>query len=173
MHLEQGYVHIYTGDGKGKTTAATGLTVRAVGAGLKVAVLHFLKNKFSSEDRVLKKLKSVRVWKFGAPGWVLGAGRAIDLTEARRGLRFLERVLRSGEFDCVVADEVCVAVNLGLISESELLRCLAARPKKVELVLTGRGATPALKRRADLVSVLKPEKHYFTQGVPARRGIEF
>jgi len=173
MRLKQGYVHIYTGDGKGKTTAAMGLALRAAGAGLTVAVLHFLKNEISSEDRVLKKIKNVRVLKFGAPGWVRGAGRAQDRTQARRGLLVLEQMLRQGEYACVIADEICVAVQLGLIAEKSLLDCLAARPENVELVLTGRGATAALKRQADVVTNMKAEKHYFKQGVVARRGIEY
>jgi cob(I)alamin adenosyltransferase len=173
MHLKQGYVQIYTGEGKGKTTAAVGLALRAAGAGLRVAMLHFLKNKYSAEDRLLKKIANVRVWKFGASGWVKGRGRAQDLAEAGRGLRVLKNILCCGEFDCVIADEACVAASLGLISEQALLACLEARPAKVELVLTGRGATRALKQQADLVTDMKAEKHYFNQGTAARRGIEF
>jgi cob(I)alamin adenosyltransferase len=173
MDLQKGYVHIYTGEGKGKTTAAMGMALRAAGAGLSVVVLHFMKTKFSSEDLVLKKIKNVRVLKFGTPGWVKGAGRLRDKAEALRGLRTLERILRRGQQACVIADEVCVAVSLGLISEEALFACLAVRPAQVELVLTGRGATPALKRRADLVTNMKAEKHYFSRGVKARRGIEY
>jgi cob(I)alamin adenosyltransferase len=173
MRLAKGYVQIYTGDGKGKTTAAVGLAARAAGAGLSVAVLHFLKPALSAEDLVLKKIKNVSVRHFGARGWVRGSARPADRAEAQRGLQTLRRVLSAGRSDCVIADEACTAVSLGVLPETDLLAVLDLRPAHVELVLTGRGATPALKRRADLVTHLKAEKHYFQRGVGARRGIEF
>ncbi len=166
------YLQIYTGPGKGKTTAALGLTLRAAGAGWKVCFLQFLKGRPSSELRLLARLPGVRVRRFGRAGWVRRP-LARDAAEARRGLKELGRALRSGDYDLVVADELCVCVTLGLLPEAEVLEAVRARPAGVELVLTGRGATPRLRDAADLVTDMRAVRHYFTRGARARRGIEY
>ncbi len=173
MSLQTGFVHIYTGNGKGKTTAAIGLAVRALGAGLTVCLIQFMKKKPVSEMRFLKQVPGVRIYRFGSRGWVGKKPRDLDRVESQKGLVTLRRVLESKQYDCVIADEICVALSLGLLKEAEVLACLAKRPQGVELVLTGRGASATLQRAADLVTEMKEKKHYYRRGVPARRGIEF
>ncbi len=168
----QGYVHIYTGDGKGKTTAALGLAVRALGAGWRVGWFQFLKARPTAEHRVLQGLDRFTLRRFGRIGWVRGRPGAKDRARARAGLKALGAALRYGRFDLVAADELCTAIALGVLDEAAVLAVLAQRPCGVELVLTGRGATPRLCRTADLVTEMRERKHYFTRGVRARRGIE-
>jgi cob(I)alamin adenosyltransferase len=169
----RGYVQIYTGDGKGKTTAALGLVLRALGAGLRVAMIRFLKPHAESGDKLLRKNKNFHLTVYGRAGWVDAAPALADRREAEKGLRAVERALQSGLYDCVVADELCTAVSLNALSEASVLSCLAKRPGGVELILTGRGATPGLKRAADLVTEMKAVKHYYQQGEQARPGIEY
>jgi cob(I)alamin adenosyltransferase len=169
----QGYVQIYTGDGKGKTTAALGLTIRSVGAGLRVYFSQFMKKYDYSEILGLKRLGDrVTVVQFGTGRYVIGAPCVEDVAAARAGLETLRVALTSGDYDVVIADEANVAVSCGLLTEREVLDLIERRPLAVELVLTGRGATPAIIAAADLVSEMVPVKHYYKQGVTARKGIE-
>ncbi len=168
-----GYIHIYTGNGKGKTTAAMGLTLRAAGAGLKVYFIQFLKGGNYSEHKMLKKIPGVTLKQFGRDCLVKKKPSARDIQEAQHGWTALIKVLTAGRHDIVVADEICVAQSLGLLREADVLEAIQARPAHVELVLTGRQATAAVQRCADLVTVMQEKKHYYKQGVIARRGIEF
>ncbi len=169
----QGYVQVYTGDGKGKTTAALGLTVRSVGAGLRVYFGQFMKKYDYSEIVGLRRLGDrVTIVQYGSGCYVIGAPRPEDVAAARAGLAALSAALVSEEYDVVIADEANVAVACGLLAEEDLLRLIQARPPQVELVLTGRGATDAVKAAADLVSEMVPLKHYFQRGITARKGIE-
>ncbi len=168
-----GYVHIYTGTGKGKTTAALGLILRAAGAGLSVLLVQFLKRAEYSEHEALKLLGSrVTVRTFGGERRIGSPATDEDRRLAREGLAFLGTALASGAYDLVVADEIVVAAHLGLIAEEEVLALLDVRPPSVELVLTGRYAGRELLERADLVTEMQEIRHYFAKGVPARRGIE-
>lgn len=167
-----GYVHIYTGDGKGKTTAVLGLAVRALGAGWRVGWFQFLKARPTAEHRVLRGLDRFTLRRYGRSGWVRGRPRTEDRVRARAGLNALGAALSSGRFDLVVADELCTAIGLGVLDEASVLAVMAQRPRGVELVLTGRGATPCLCRTADLVTEMRERKHYLARGVRARRGIE-
>ncbi len=169
----QGYVQVYTGDGKGKTTAALGLTVRSVGAGLRVYFGQFMKKYDYSEIVGLKHLgDQVRIEQYGSGCYVIGAPRPEDVAAAQAGLRALQAALVSGQYDLVIADEANVAVACGLLAEQDLLQLIRERPPQVELVLTGRGATEAVQAAADLVSEMVPLKHYFQKGITARKGIE-
>jgi cob(I)alamin adenosyltransferase len=169
----KGYVQIYTGDGKGKTTAALGLALRAVGAGLRVCFIKFLKGRISSEDRLLRKLPGLKLLWFGQEQFLRGRPTALDKSQARAGLAAVSAALAGGACDLVIADEICVAAALGVIAEEDVLACIRRRPRGIELVLTGRGATPRLRRAADLVTEMKAVKHYFRSGVRARRGVEY
>ena len=173
MPGRQGHIHIYTGDGKGKTTAAIGLTVRALGAGWRVGWFQFLKARPSGENRVLRKIPGLRLRRFGRSAWIIGPPRPADRERAAAGLRALSAALASGDYDLIVADELCSAVQLRVVRERDVLACLRQRPSGVELVLTGRGATPRLLGAADLVTEMRARKHYYARGVPARRGIEY
>ena len=168
-----GYVQVYTGDGKGKTTAAMGLAVRAVGAGLRVYFGQFMKKFDYSEIITLKRLAdAITIDQFGTGKYVIGRPTSEDIAAARQGLNRLSEVMTSGQYDVIIADEANVAVALGLIEEKAILALIGKRPAAVELVLTGRGATPAIIAAADLVTEMKPIKHYYENGVLARKGIE-
>lgn len=172
--LERGQVQVYTGDGKGKTTAAIGLAVRAAGAGLRVFFGQFCKGQTVGEHEGLRRLgEQVTVRNTGACSFITGEPTAADRAAAAEMLRQLQEALRSGEYDVVVADELNVAVDLGLVSGEELLALLDLRPPQVELVITGRNATPELMSRADLVTEMLAIKHPYQEGLQARQGIEY
>ena len=169
----KGYVQVYTGDGKGKTTAALGLTLRAVGAGLRVYLGQFLKNGDYSEIKSLQLFSElVTVEQFGMGRFVRGKPSAEDLTAAEKGLDRIRAALTGGQYDLVIAEEANVAVACGLFSEKQLCDLIEARPDTVELVITGRSAPAGVLERADLVTEMKMIKHYFQEGVAARIGIE-
>ena len=169
----QGLVQVYTGDGKGKTTAALGLALRAAGAGLRVYIGQLIKNAAYSELTALQRLADhITIAQFGRGCCLLTEPGQADIDAARQGLERIGQVLASGRFAVVIADEANVAVALGLISEDDLLALIARKPPQVELVLTGRGAPPAVMDRADLVTEMRSIKHYYDQGILARKGIE-
>lgn len=169
----KGYLQLYTGDGKGKTTAALGLALRAVGAGMRVLIAQFIKGKSYCEDRALEKLGSRIVTKrYGRGCFIREKPRQADIAAARRGLKECEAAILSGRYGLVILDEAAVAARLGLFPASELVRLADMKPPHVELVITGRSAHPALVKRADLVTEMKARKHYYRRGVKARKGIE-
>ena len=166
-------IQIYTGDGKGKTTAATGLCARALGAGMKVLFAQFLKDGTSSEFKTLSLQPDFIFKAYGSGSFVFGKPAESEVERARAGLAEISSLLLSGEFGLAVLDEACCAVNAGLFSSQELLAAVKQAPASTEIVLTGRGATPELIAAADLVSELKCVKHYYNSGAQARLGIEF
>jgi cob(I)alamin adenosyltransferase len=170
----KGYIQLYTGDGKGKTTAAMGLALRAAGAGMRVFIACFMKGRAYSEDRALARLgSSVTVKKFGLRCFVKGAPSPDDAAAARRGLKAAERAIVSGKYGLVILDEAAVASHVGLFPVAELLRLADLKPPCVELVITGRSAHLSLRKRANLVTEMKDVKHYYRKGVKARKGIEY
>ena len=166
-----GQIHVYTGDGKGKTTAALGLALRACGAGLRVFVGQFAKGRECSELEALGRL-GVTVRQFGRPSFIHGPPSPEDTGAARRGLDEARVALSGGAFDLVILDEANIAVQCGLFPVNELLEALAARAAGVEVVVTGRGAHPKLVECADLVTEMRDVKHYYRDGIQARKGIE-
>jgi cob(I)alamin adenosyltransferase len=169
----QGYVQVYTGDGKGKTTAALGLALRAAGAGLKIYIGQLIKSADYSEIKALKRFsEQITLAQFGRGCFIKGAPCAADIDAAQKGLAAIHQALTSEAFDVVIADEVNVAFGCGLLSEADLLDLIKARPAGVELVLTGRNAPAAVLAQADLVTEMREVKHYFQKGVMARDGIE-
>ena len=169
----QGYVQVYTGDGKGKTTAALGLALRAAGAGLKVFIAQFIKSAAYSEIKALERYSDqISIRQFGRGCFIRGNPCQADLDLARQALDAIGTALRSGDFDVVIADEANVAFGCGLVSEMDLIALIEARPSHVELVLTGRNAPKAVIERADLVTEMKSVRHYYEKGVSARKGIE-
>lgn len=169
----QGYIQVYTGDGKGKTTAAIGLAVRAAGAGLKVFIAQFLKLGEYSEIKSLKKFpEHIQVEQFGMGRFRQGKPLPEDVASAKIGLEKLKAVMASGLFDIVIIEEGNVAVWKGLFSEQALLDIIDAKPVRLELVITGRGATQRVIDKADLVTEMKRIKHYYYKGVRGRIGIE-
>lgn len=168
-----GYIQVYTGDGKGKTTAALGLALRAAGAGWRVFFAQFIKQGVYSEIRALQVLADrIQVAQFGRGRFVRGTPDPEDRAAAAAGLAAVREALAGGEYRLVVLDEINVAAALGVVAEGDLLALLDARPPEVELVLTGRRAPAAVLERAHLVTEMRAVKHYYEQGVGARVGIE-
>jgi cob(I)alamin adenosyltransferase len=167
-------IHVYTGDGKGKTTAALGLAARAACAGWRVYFGQFLKAPGSSETCLSGRFPgSFEFVHFGRPGFIGPGGPSPeDHALAAGGLSSMMGAVSSGRWDLVVADEILVALGLGLLDETGVLGLVEAARPGPELVLTGRGATPAVIGAADLVTEMRALKHYFERGIEARKGIE-
>ena len=171
--FNKGYVQVYTGNGKGKTTAAIGLAIRAAGAGLKVFIGQFMKSGDYSEIRSLKKYSElITIDQFGTGKFLNDKPTAADLHGLKDGLEKIKAVFSSGDYQLVIMEEVNVAVICGLLSVKELLNIVHLKPKAVELVITGRYAFPQIIEVADLVTEMKEIKHYYQKGVQARTGIE-
>jgi cob(I)alamin adenosyltransferase len=169
----KGYVHVYTGDGKGKTTAAVGLALRAAGAGLKVYIAQFVKGMKYSELNAMEKLKEViTVKQYGRDCFIYRDPEPEDIQAAREGLQEVREIMCSGEYQVIILDEANIATYYNLFSVDNLLDFIRAKPEEVELVITGRRADPRVIEEADLVTEMKEIKHYYQNGVQARDGIE-
>jgi cob(I)alamin adenosyltransferase len=174
-HLQQGHIQVYTGDGKGKTTCAFGLALRAVGQGFQVYFIQFLKGQDTGEIRAAQRLApELTLRGFGRPVLVnLKNPAPEDLALAREALNLARQVIAAGDHDLVILDEINVAMAYNLIPVGEVLEMVRRRPAHVEVVLTGRAAPPEIIEAADLVTEMVPRKHYWEAGVKARRGIEW
>ncbi len=175
MSMEKGYFQIYTGNGKGKTTAALGLTVRAVGAGLKVYIGQFIKNMECSEIKSLHmRFPEVTVEQYGTKNgcFINREPSKEDIEAAQEGCKKAYFALHSGKYDIVILDEINIALFFKTISLEQAMKLANTRPEKVELIFTGRYAPKELIEKADLVTEMKEVKHYFEAGVTARDGIE-
>ena len=169
----KGYIQIYTGNGKGKTTAAFGLALRAVGAGLKVYIAQFVKGTEYSELESVKRLSdSITLKQYGLGFFVNREPNKDDIRVALEGLKEVREIMCSGMYDLVILDEANVAVYHDLFSVEDLLEFMRAKPANVELVITGRRADPQIIESADLVTEMEAIKHYYHSGVEARIGIE-
>ena len=169
----KGYVQIYTGDGKGKTTAAIGMALRAAGAGLKVFIAQFVKSGKYSEIVGLEKFADVITCRqYGSGCWLRGEPGEEDIRLARSGLQEVRETIQAGKHDLVILDEANITTHFGLITVDDLLELIDIKPPGVELVFTGRKADPRLIDRADLVTEMREVKHYYQKGVEARPGIE-
>jgi cob(I)alamin adenosyltransferase len=169
----KGYLQVYTGNGKGKTTAALGLSLRAAGAGMKIYIAQFLKQGGYSEIKALERFSdAIVVEQFGLGQFVKGQPTQAEIDTALDGLDKARQQLLSGDYDMVILEEANVAVAVGLFSVKDLLDVIQQRPDQVELVITGRSAAPEVIEKADLVTEMKAVKHYYDQGVQARIGIE-
>ena len=171
---KRGLVMVYTGDGKGKTTAAVGQAMRAVGHGYKVYMIFFMKGRDYGEYLVASYLPNLTAVKAGRDEFVdRERPEPIDVELARDGFAQAKKVIFSGEYDLVVLDEIIVAVDYKLIPEKELFKLIARKPPGLDLILTGRGASTELIKRADLVSEILDIKHHYSRGEESRRGIEY
>ena len=173
--LKQGLIQVYTGDGKGKTTCALGLGFRAVGQGFKVFMVQFLKTEETGEVAAVRRLApDFTIQSFGIPGFPrLTDPDPQTRDAAQQAFTLARQVILGGNHDLVILDEVNLSLTYGLVSLPEMLEVLRQRPAHVEVVLTGRGAPPELVEFADLVTEMRPLKHYFEAGIKARRGIEW
>ncbi|MCC6345596.1 MAG: cob(I)yrinic acid a,c-diamide adenosyltransferase [Nitrospirales bacterium] len=171
--MGKGYVQVYTGHGKGKTTAALGLAVRAAGAGLRVFIAQFVKHERCSEHAMIERLDRFITLKQYGMGLILKRKpNDSDKEAAQEGLREIRDVLRSGAYDVVVLDEANVAAKYELISVEDILELIDHKAEGTELIITGRYADERVMQRADLVTEMREIKHYKEKGVSARIGIE-
>ena len=170
--LEKGYIQVYTGNGKGKTTAALGITLRTTCAGNKVFMGQFMKGQDYSELKAVDYLPGLRMEQFGDPHFVKGAPSDDDKKNAEKGLAKMKAALVSGDFDVVIFDEINTALHFKLVSIADVLSVLDLKPDKTEVILTGRYAPQEIMDRADLVTEMREIKHYYNEGVNARTGIE-
>jgi cob(I)alamin adenosyltransferase len=171
--MKQGFIHVYTGNGKGKTTAALGLALRAAGAGQSVYIGQFLKKGNFSELKALKRFKDLIVTEqFGKKTFIINEPNKNDILIAQNAFKTIRNVIENGKFKIVILDEINCALKLQLIDLKDFLNVLKEKPKHVEIVLTGRDAPKEIINIADLVTEMKEIKHYFHKGIIARIGIE-
>ncbi len=171
--MRRGYVQVYTGNGKGKTTAALGLAMRAAGAGLKVFIAQFIKRGRYSEHRALERFSDLITVRQYGEGFILkDQPTERDMAAAKNGLNEIGEAIGSGSYDMVIVDEVNVALYYHLIDVEDVLEWIRRKPAGVELILTGRNADDRIIAVADLVTEMREVKHYYTNGVKARVGIE-
>ncbi|MCH7723408.1 MAG: cob(I)yrinic acid a,c-diamide adenosyltransferase [Bacteroidetes bacterium] len=173
--LNQGYIQIYTGNGKGKSTAAIGQAVRAAGFGLKTYIAQFMKEYPYNELISLKHLSEwIKIEQFGGDDFVYKKeppGK-IEIDKAHCGLASAKAKMMSRKYDIIILDEICVSIYFGLFSDEEILTFMKLKPENVELILTGRYCPDKLLDKADLVTEMKEIKHYYKEGITSRRGIE-
>jgi cob(I)alamin adenosyltransferase len=171
--MNKGYVHVYTGNGEGKTTAALGLAMRAAGAGLQVFIAQFMKGTGYSELRSFARLSDrVTVKQYGGRCCMHKGPGPDDVAFARRGLEEVRQALASGTYQVVIMDEAAIAAHYRLIGIEELLEIIKGKPDHMELVITGRWVDDRIVECAGLVTEMREVKHYYAQGVLARVGIE-
>ncbi|MFA5093176.1 MAG: cob(I)yrinic acid a,c-diamide adenosyltransferase [Candidatus Omnitrophota bacterium] len=166
-------IQIYTGNGKGKTTAAFGLALRASGAGKKIYICQFAKGRLYNELKALKKISNIEIKQFGRSCFIKRSPDKADFKMALDGFKVASEVIHQRKHQLVILDEINIAIKYKLIPLNDLIRLLQETPKSIELVLTGRYAHPKIMDLADLVSEIKEVKHYYKRGVKARLGIEF
>ena len=172
--INTGKIHIYTGDGKGKTTAALGLTVRAVGAGMKVFIGQFVKGMHYAElDTISEFLPQIILRQNGRNCFIENEPSQKDIDAAVIGFKEITGIMTSRQYDLVILDEIFIAIHYKLIPVSELISLLKNKPSETEVILTGRKAPEELIKIADLVTEMKEIKHYYRNGIQARKGIEF
>ena len=166
-------IQVYTGNGKGKTTAALGLALRAAGAGFRVYIIQFIKGRRYSELAALKKIKNITLVQCGRGCFIKDKPQPKDIVLARAGLAKLKQVIAKKCYRLIILDEINVAMKMGLLEIEEVLNIIRKVPRGIELVLTGRYAPPGILKIADLVSDIREAKHYYQKGTKARKGIEF
>ncbi len=170
--MDKGYIHIYTGNGKGKTTAALGLSVRGVCSGKSVYFGQFVKGMKYSETKAVEYLPNFEIHQFGRNCFIYNEPTQEDVDKAKEGLEICKNMVISGEYDVVVLDELNIALYYKLFSIEEVVELLEKKAPHVEIIITGRYAPQELIDKADLVTEMKEIKHYYQQGVEARSGIE-
>jgi cob(I)alamin adenosyltransferase len=168
-----GYIHLYTGNGKGKTTAALGLALRAVGAGEKVFIAQFVKGMHYAELDALKRLPEIELKQYGLDCFIVNQPTPDDIDAARKGLDEVAKIIAQNKFEIVILDEICIALFYHLFETDQVLTILNTKPVETEIILTGRYAPAELYEIADLVTEMTEIKHYYTKGIKARKGIEY
>ena len=170
----KGYIQIYTGNGKGKTTAALGLALRAAGADMKIYFAQFIKGKPYSELSILKnRIPEITIKQYGLGCFIVDKPTEDDINAAIKGLNEIANIILSEKYDMIVLDEITIALYYKLFSADRLIKVLQSKSDKTEIVITGRYAPDELIKIADLVTEMKEIKHYYKDCVEARKGIEF
>ena len=174
MHnlFEEGYIQIYTGDGKGKTTAAIGVSVRALASGLSVFFGQFMKSRLAAEHTFFEQFPAIDLHRFGTGRFTRGKPSQQDVDKALEGWSICKEAIISDKYDLIVLDELNVALFMGLLEIDPIIEILKQKPRQTEIIITGRRAPEKLIEIADLVTEMLEIKHYYTKGVPARKGIE-
>ena len=176
QRLERGLTQVYTGNGKGKTSVALGLALRAIGWGFKVYIIQFIKGgdfKYG-EIHIIKQLPDFKIKAFGRGRYITEQPPLEeDAKLAKEALKFAKEIVNNGEYDIVILDEINVALHLKLIKTNEVIELMKNKPKHVELILTGRYAPSEIIEAADLVTEMKEVKHPYAQGTHGRKGIEY
>ncbi len=171
--MMKGYIHLYTGDGKGKTTAALGLALRAIGAGKSVFIAQFVKGMHYAELDIIKRLPEIELRQYGLDCFIVNEPTEKDIEAAKKGLAEVSEIIALNKFDLVILDELCIALHYHLFTIEGILDLLKKKPDEMEIVMTGRYAPPELYEIADLVTEMTEIKHYYKHGIKARKGIEF
>ncbi|MBK5262350.1 MAG: cob(I)yrinic acid a,c-diamide adenosyltransferase [Peptostreptococcaceae bacterium] len=170
--LEKGYVQVYTGNGKGKTTAALGLVLRTICSGNKAFIGQFMKGQDYSELKAAEFLPGLKMEQFGGVEFLHGEPTEKDLADAENGLSRMKEIVESGEYDVIVFDEINTALFFKLLKVEEVIDVINLKKENTELILTGRYAPEEIIDRGDLVTEMKEIKHYYNNGVKSRTGIE-
>ena len=169
----KGFIHAYTGNGKGKSTAAFGLAMRAVGAGKSVFIAQFVKEmKYSEITCIEQFLPQIETKQYGLGCFIKNDPTSEDIEAARQGFLEVLNIIKEDCFDIVVLDEIFIALYFKLLTEEDIIELIKTKPEKMELVLTGRYATDYILEMCDLITEMKEVKHYYTQGVLSRKGID-
>ncbi|MDY0102400.1 MAG: cob(I)yrinic acid a,c-diamide adenosyltransferase [Lentimicrobium sp.] len=168
-----GYIHLYTGNGKGKTTTAFGLALRAAGAGMKIFIAQFVKGMHYAEIDAIQRFPEIELKQYGLDCFIVNEPTENDIIAARKGLEEVSHIISENKANLLILDEICIALHYHLFEIVEVVELLKNKPTEMEIVMTGRYAPPALYKIADLVTEMNEIKHYYNQGVQARKGIEF
>jgi cob(I)alamin adenosyltransferase len=171
--LNKGLVQVYTGNGKGKTTAAMGLALRAAGTGLRVYVCQFMKARPCGEMKAIKNIRNIGFDRCGSRCFIKGAPARKDIKRIGAGFESARKIVMSGKYDLVILDEANIASDMGLIDPLDIVKLIDEKPGHVEIVLTGRSCPEVIIKHADLVTEMKEVKHPLGRGVIARCGIEY
>lgn len=171
--MQKGYIQVYTGNGKGKTTAAFGLALRAAGAGKKVFIAQFVKGMHYSELDAVKRFPEIELHQYGLDCFIVNKPTQVDIEAAMEGFRKITTIINENRADVLILDEICIALYYKLFEEAQVLALLKQKPEGMEIILTGRNAPGSIIEAADLVTEMREIKHYYSKGVEARQGIEF
>ena len=171
--MKQGYIQVYTGDGKGKTTAAIGLALRAAGNNMNIFIAQFVKGRGTGELKAFEHFENVTIRQYGLETFI--TDKPIDevIAKTKEGFAETKKEILSGKYDLVVLDEINIAIFYKMLTVDEVLDLIDEKPSGTELILTGRRAPADIIAKADLVTEMRKVKHYYDLGIPARKGIEF
>jgi cob(I)alamin adenosyltransferase len=173
MKSDKGYIQLFTGNGKGKTTAAIGAAIRAAGDGKTVFIGQFVKGMHYSELESLKLIPQIQVQQFGLDCFIIKKPAQKDIDAAQKGLETVTDVIKKNSYNMVILDEICIALHYKLLPIKAIVKLLNEKPTEMEIILTGRYASKELIKKADLVTEMREIKHYYNEGIQARKGIEF